>query len=81
MIFDPASCFGHYEYELGIMRMFGGFGSDFYETYHAYWPKESGFERRIDMYELYHALNHMYLFGTSYKANCMSLLRRLHAAI
>ena len=57
--------------------MFGGFSSDFYEAYHSFWPKEAGFDKRVDLYELYHALNHMYLFGTGYKSNCMSLLRRL----
>ncbi|TPX35956.1 hypothetical protein SmJEL517_g01723 [Synchytrium microbalum] len=81
VVFDPASYYGHHEADLGIMRMFGGFSSDFYESYHTHFPKESGFERRLDLYELYHALNHMYLFGSGYRSSCMALLRRLHAAL
>ena len=30
VIFDPASFYGHHEYDLAIGRMFGGFGAEFY---------------------------------------------------
>lgn len=55
VIFDPSSCFAHSEYELGIMKMFGGFGEDFYKEYHKLLPKtepQSEYEDRVELYEL-----------------------------
>ncbi|ORX54229.1 Ketosamine-3-kinase [Piromyces finnis] len=74
VIFDPAVTFGDHEYELGIMRMFGGFGSYFYEEYFKHFPKKKGFEMRMNLYELYHHLNHMHLFGSGYESSAMALL-------
>lgn len=34
-MFDPASFFGHSEFELSIMEMFGGFEKPFWDAYHA----------------------------------------------
>lgn len=53
--FDPSSCYAHSEYELGIMRMFGGFGEKFFEEYHQLVPKtepEEEYEDRIELYKL-----------------------------
>lgn len=33
-MFDPASFFGHSEFELAIMEMFGGFQEPFWTAYH-----------------------------------------------
>ena len=41
-MFDPASFFGHSEFELAIMDMFGGFQEAFWMAYHA---KVIGFPR------------------------------------
>ncbi|KAJ2449041.1 hypothetical protein EV183_005107 [Coemansia sp. RSA 2336] len=77
VIFDPAVYWGHHESELGIMRMFGGFTSEFYDAYHELIPKAPGFKRRIQIYELYHAVNHYNLFGSGYLGQCQSLLSRI----
>ena len=58
MVFDPSSFFGHAEFELGIAHMFGGVGSAFFRAYHAVIPKQEGFERRNQLYQLFHNLNH-----------------------
>ena len=58
VVFDPASFYGHHEYDLGIAGMFGGFGSDFYNAYHKRIPKAPGFEKRHLLYKLFHNLNH-----------------------
>lgn len=55
VVFDPSSCFAHSEYELGIMRMFGGFGKNFFEEYHQLVPKtdpKEEYEDRMALYEL-----------------------------
>ncbi|CBN73886.1 fructosamine 3 kinase related protein [Ectocarpus siliculosus] len=62
-MFDPASFFGHSEFELAIMEMFGGFQEPFWTAYHDKIPKAEGFERRQKLYKLYHYLNQLNLFG------------------
>jgi protein-ribulosamine 3-kinase len=61
VIYDPSACYAHSEYELGIMKMFGGFGNSFFEEYHSLCPKSEPVEEygdRVALYELYHHLNH-----------------------
>ncbi|KAJ2844944.1 hypothetical protein IWW36_004986 [Coemansia brasiliensis] len=77
VIFDPAVYWGHNESELGIMRMFGGYTSEFYDAYHELIPRAPGFNRRVLIYELYHAVNHYNLFGSGYWGQCQHLLRRI----
>ncbi|KAL8791197.1 MAG: hypothetical protein Q9213_000154 [Squamulea squamosa] len=53
VVFDPSSCYGHSEYELGIMEMFGGFGKGFFEEYHRLCPKTEPVEEYEDRVRLY----------------------------
>lgn len=56
LIYDPSACYAHNEYDLGIMHMFGGFGSSFFQDYHALIPKTEPVEEyddRVKLYELY----------------------------
>ena len=76
-IFDPACYYGHHEADLGITRMFGGFGPDFYDAYHEVIPKADGFAKRAMLYELHHHLNHYNIFGSSYRGGALSLMNRL----
>jgi fructosamine-3-kinase len=53
---------------LAIARIFGGFPPSFFATYHEHSPKTEPvkqYESRVDLYELYHYLNHTVLFGVS----------------
>lgn len=55
VVFDPSSVYGHSEYELGIMKMFGGFGGNFFKEYEKLVPKaepKEEWEDRILLYEL-----------------------------
>lgn len=65
-IFDPAVYYGHRETDLAMTAMFGGFGPAFYQAYQDAWPLEPGYEERKEIYNLYHYLNHLNLFGASY---------------
>ena len=58
VIFDPASFYGHSEYDLGIGYLFGEFDSVFYDAYHKVIPKAPGFNARKDLYILYQYINH-----------------------
>ena len=75
-LFDPAAYYGHREADLGMTRMFG-FGPHFEPAYHAAFPLADGCDRRINVYQLYHHLNHLHLFGPSYHAGCLALLRSI----
>ena len=51
---------------LSIARIFGGFSESFFSTYHKYLPKTEPvdqYELRMDLYELFHYLNHTLIFG------------------
>jgi len=77
VIFDAASFYGHHEYDLGIAKMFGGFGSDFYNAYHNLIPKAPGFAERNLLYRLFHNLNHWNHFGGGYRSGSLEIMRRL----
>ena len=77
IIFDPASYYGHREAEIGMMRMFGGFGPSCEAAYDEVWPLEPGSEDRISLYRLYHELNHLNLFGRSYYQSCIATMQQL----
>jgi hypothetical protein len=80
IIFDPSSSYSHNEAELGIMKMFGGFGNDFFEAYHRVIPKaEPYYQERQDMYEAYHHLNHFVMFGGGYRSGTVSIFKKLIA--
>uniref|UniRef100_UPI00398EED84 ketosamine-3-kinase isoform X1 n=2 Tax=Pristiophorus japonicus TaxID=55135 RepID=UPI00398EED84 len=77
VIFDPASFYGHSEYELAISGIFGGFGTAFYTAYHNKIPKAIGFEKRLKLYQLFHYLNHWNHFGTGYRGSSVSIMKAL----
>ncbi|MCJ1340333.1 1-phosphatidylinositol-3-phosphate 5-kinase [Bachmanniomyces sp. S44760] len=55
VVFDPSACWAHSEYELGIMKMFGGFSDAFFHEYHSICPKtepQEEYEDRVSLYEL-----------------------------
>lgn len=77
VIFDPASFYGHSEYELGIAGMFGGFNSAFYSAYHSKIPQAPGFAKRNQLYQLFHYLNHWNHFGGGYKGSSIRVMKTL----
>ncbi|XP_029015974.1 ketosamine-3-kinase isoform X1 [Betta splendens] len=77
VVFDPASFYGHSEYELGIAGMFGGFNSSFYSAYHEKIPKAAGFAKRNQLYQLFHYLNHWNHFGGGYRGSSIRIMKDL----
>jgi len=74
VIFDPAVYYGDREADIAMTRLFGGFGAEFYAAYNEAWPLDPGFERRCDLYNLYHVLNHLNLFGAGYLRQVSDML-------
>jgi len=79
VIFDPAVYYGDRETDLAMTELFGGFGQDFYSAYQAAWPLDPGYRARKDLYNLYHVLNHLILFGGGYGNQAERLIERLLA--
>lgn len=65
-IFDPAVYYGDREADLAMTELFGGFSADFYHAYREAFPLASGYGVRKTLYNLYHVLNHLNLFGGGY---------------
>ena len=74
-LIDPASYYSEREMEMGIMTMFGGFSERFYAAYNEMYPLPSDWKSRNRLYQLYHVLNHYYLFGGSYKSQALQLAK------
>lgn len=81
VIFDPAVYYGDRETDLAMTRLFGGFGASFYAAYQAAWALDAGAAARTDLYNLYHVLNHLNLFGESYLARSLSMIDSLLAQV
>jgi fructosamine-3-kinase len=77
VIFDPAVYYGDRETDLAMTRLFGGFGRAFYDAYESAWPLEPGSPERQNLYQLYHVLNHLNLFGGGYLSRALALIRAL----
>ena len=81
MIFDPASYYGDREADIAMTELFGGFGSGFYSAYQSHSPLPDGYTLRRELYNLYHMLNHLNLFGGGYLSRCESIIDGLLAEI
>jgi len=75
-LIDPAIYFGDREAELAMCHLFGGFPGDFFRAYDEAWPPAAGRDDRLPLYQLYHLLNHLNLFGEGYGGQVDVVLRR-----
>ena len=76
-LFDPACWWADREVDLAMTRMFGGFGADFYNSYENEYPMANNSAERVEIYNLYHLLNHANLFGGGYVQQSRASLKRL----
>jgi fructosamine-3-kinase len=75
-LIDPAAHYGWPEAELGMTALFGGFSEDFYRAYEESTRLQPGWRERLPIYNLYHLLNHLNIFGAGYLGQVQSILRR-----
>lgn len=75
-LIDPAVYLGHPEADLAMTELFGRFPADFYQTYEEENPLQEGYRDRRDLYNLYHLLNHLNLFGASYLSAVTTIIQR-----
>ncbi len=76
VLVDPATHYGWAEAELAMTTMFGRFPEAFYCDYLQNSPVEPDWEARAPLYNLYHELNHLNLFGGSYAGAVRRTLKR-----
>ena len=69
------------EADLAMTKLFGGFSDTFYAAYEAEWPLAPGYETRRVLYNWYHVLNHLNLFGSSYLGQARQMLSQLLSEI
>ena len=75
-LIDPATHYGFREHDLAMTRLFGSFPASFYGAYAESWPLPAGAAGRVGLFQLYHLLNHLNLFGGGYLGQVRSALSR-----
>ena len=81
VIWDPACYYGDREADLAMTELFGGFGPAFHAAYREVAPLAPGYAVRRELYNLYHVLNHLNLFGGGYLRQAGSMIDRLLSEI
>ena len=59
-----------------LTELFGGFSASFYQAYREYAGIPGDYDDRRDLYNLYHMLNHLNLFGGGYYHSVAGILAR-----
>ena len=76
VIIDPAAHYGWAEAELAMTALFGRLSERAYQAYEAASPIAANYSERFDIYNLYHLLNHLNLFGRGYHAQVLGIITR-----
>jgi protein-ribulosamine 3-kinase len=80
VVYDPSTYYGDREADLAMTELFGGFAAAFYEAYAEAMPLSAGWGNRRTLYNLYHVLNHLNLFGSSYLERAQAMVAELLAS-
>jgi fructosamine-3-kinase len=65
-LIDPAAHGGHREFDLAMMRLFGGFGDDCFAAYAEAFPLADGWEARVALHQIAPLVVHAIKFGGGY---------------
>ncbi len=65
-LIDPAAHGGHREFDLAMMRLFGGFGPDCFAAYDEAFPLADGWKDRVPLHQLAPLAVHAIKFGGHY---------------
>ncbi|HDD62713.1 MAG TPA: hypothetical protein ENF22_09335 [Chloroflexi bacterium] len=75
-LIDPAVYYGWAEADLAMTELFGRYPEEFFKAYAEINPLEKGYRSRFPLYNIYHLLNHLNLFGKGYLSQIRSILDR-----
>ncbi|MGZ8762154.1 MAG: fructosamine kinase family protein [Acidimicrobiia bacterium] len=73
---DPAAHGGHREFDLAMMRLFGGFRSECFAAYDDVAPLAAGWEERVPLHQLAPLVVHAIKFGGGYVAASIAAISR-----
>ncbi len=76
-LIDPAAHGGHREFDLAMMRLFGGFGEECFGVYADEYPLADGWRERVPLHQLAPLVVHAVKFGGGYVAGVGDALARL----
>ena len=76
VLIDPAVYIGCNEADIAMTELFGGFDRRFYDAYFDNIDMVPGYEERRDLYNLYHLLNHLNLFGSAYLSAVYRIIKK-----
>jgi fructosamine-3-kinase len=65
-LIDPAAHGGHREFDLAMMRLFGGFGPPCFAAYEEHAPLADGWDERVALHQIAPLVVHAIKFGGSY---------------
>ena len=65
-LIDPACIGGHREFDLAMMRLFGGFGPEVEAAYDEVHPRAAGWQERVALWQLAPLVVHAIKFGGGY---------------
>ena len=75
-LLDPAAHGGHREFDLAMMRLFGGFGPPCFDAYDDAFPLTDGWPDRVALHQIAPLVVHAIKFGGSYAASAASAISR-----
>ena len=67
-LIDPAAHGGHREFDLAMMRLFGGFGPACFAAYEDVHPLTAGWDERVELHQIAPLVVHAIKFGGGYVA-------------
>ncbi len=73
-LIDPAAHGGHREFDLAMMRLFGGYDTACFDAYNEIYPLQSGWQDRVALHQLAPLTVHAIKFGGSYRAATQNAL-------
>ena len=79
-LIDPAAHGGHREFDLAMMRLFGGYGAECFAAYAEAFPLADGWERRVPLHQLAPLTVHAVKFGGGYVGATERALRAVLSA-
>jgi len=76
-VVDPAPYVGDGWADIAMMKLFGGFPEECHRAYAESVSDHDDIAERIAIYQLYHVLNHVNIFGASYLGQALAIARSL----
>jgi fructosamine-3-kinase len=76
-LIDPAAHGGHREFDLAMMRLFGGFGDACFAAYAEAFPLAPGWQERVPLHQLAPLVVHAIKFGGGYVGATLRALEAL----